>query len=48
LRNLDAGKEKIEDETLIAGFRRQARKVHAEAVLAALLLTAAVLLIPTF
>jgi hypothetical protein len=48
LRNLDSGEEKIEDETLIAGLRRQGRKVHAESVLTALLLTAPFLLIPTF
>jgi hypothetical protein len=44
-RNLDNGEKKIEDETLIARLRRQARKVHVQSILTALLLTAAFLLI---
>ncbi len=45
-RNLDTGVEKLEDEELEAQFRRLARKVYLESILAGVLLTALFLLIP--
>ena len=38
-RNLDAGEERIEDETIRRELRRQARKVHIESALFAGIVT---------
>jgi len=45
-RNLDSGKESIEDADVRAQLRRQARVVYFKAILAASALTVACLLIP--
>jgi hypothetical protein len=44
-RNLDSGDEKIEDGSLVTKLHGQARKVHIESVLAAILLTAIALVL---
>jgi len=43
LRNPDSGDEKIEDSTQAMELRRQARRIHIEAIAAAILLTLLVL-----
>jgi len=45
-RNMDAGKEFIEDEDVKAQLRRQARRVYAKAIVAACALTLVCLAIP--
>jgi hypothetical protein len=45
-RNMDTGKELIEDEDVKAQLRRQARWVYLKAILAASALTVICLLIP--
>lgn len=42
LRNMDTGEEAVTDADELAALRRQARKVHLEAVALAVVLTAAV------
>ncbi len=45
-RNMDAGIEKIEDESVVRQIRRQARKVYVKSLVAGVLLTTLVALIP--
>ncbi len=45
-RNMDTGDEAIEDEAEKAQLRRQARRVHVQSILAALVLTALTLVTP--
>jgi hypothetical protein len=45
MRNLDSGEEKIEDLGTVASLRRIGRKVHVEALLAALVLTGIALVV---
>lgn len=43
---MDAGKEQIEDEAVLAQIRRQVRKVYMESIVAAIALTVLCLVIP--
>lgn len=45
-RNMDSGVEQIDDDAVTAQIRRQARAVIRKALIAALVLTAAVLVLP--
>ena len=42
----DDGSQEIRDEDLVAALRRQARKVHAQALIIAALATGALLVLP--
>jgi hypothetical protein len=45
-RDLDSGEEQVDDPQAVRQIQRQVRKVYAESILAAALLTAAVLALP--
>ena len=47
-RNMDAGEEKIEDETLIEHLRGKARSIHRRALITAIVITLVVLVFPQF
>ncbi len=45
-RNMDAGEERIEDESLLSSLRDKARRIHRRALVTALVITLVVFAFP--